>query len=127
MSEIDFMRDAMVEGSRLGARLFRHNVAQAWVGHKIAQHGNTITLANPRVLHAGLVKGGSDLIGWTVVEVTPEMVGTKVAVFTGVETKALRGNLSPEQRTFIRNVEEAGGYAGMARTLEDVHKILRRG
>lgn len=60
--------------------------------------------------------GGSDLIGWTTVEVTPEMVGTRLAVFTAVEVKAPNGRATEAQLNFISQVLKAGGFAGIARS-----------
>lgn len=95
---------------------FRNNTAQAWVGVPIARTATTITLKDYRPLHAGLCKGSSDLIGWTVVEVTPEMVGKRLAVFTAVECKSERGRATDEQLNFVEQVRKAGGFAGIART-----------
>ena len=69
--------------------------------------------------------GGSDLIGFISVEVTPQLVGRRVAVFAAVEVKAIAsGRVSPEQEHFIKFVGEAGGLAGVARSLEDVQDIF---
>ena len=35
----------------------------------------------------GLYKGSSDLIGWKSIEITPEMIGQRFAVFVSVEVK----------------------------------------
>lgn len=72
----------------------------------------------------GLVPGAADLIGWCSIEVTPDMVGKRVAVFTAIETKAPRGRRAAHQRNFIEAVRDAGGYAGFARTTEEAKKIL---
>jgi hypothetical protein len=37
------------------------------------------------VLKYGLCLGSSDLIGWTIREITPDMVEKKVAVFTAIQ------------------------------------------
>lgn len=61
--------------------------------------------------------GGSDLIGWTSVEITPEMVGQKVAVFTAIEVKTGKVRVSPAQKNFLQQVQAAGGKG----------EIIRRG
>jgi hypothetical protein len=79
-------------------RLFRNNVGLA-------------TTANGHTIRYGLCKGSSDLIGWTTVEITPDMVGKKIAIFTAVELKTKHVKLSPEQANFIAQVNAAGGIA----------------
>ena len=97
-------------GKLTNVRLFRNNVAMAWTGHVIERKGNTITLLNARPLHAGLTKGSSDLIGWTTVEITADMVGKKVAVFTALEVKAKpNSRRSDEQINFISQLQKSGG------------------
>ena len=56
--------------------------------------------------------GSGDLIGWNSVEVTPDMVGKKVAIFLSVETKRPKnGHVSTEQKTWMNVVNNAGGIA----------------
>jgi ribosomal protein S19 len=43
----------------------------------------------------GLCKGSADLIGWKRVTVTPEMVGSTVAVFTSIEVKTRNRQAAP--------------------------------
>lgn len=71
----------------------------------------------------GLCPGSSDLIGWTPVTITPEMVGRTVAVFTAIEVKQPGKYPSPEQRQFLANVTKAGGISGTARSPEDALNI----
>ena len=72
----------------------------------------------------GLCVGSSDLIGFTPVEITQDMVGRRLAVFTAVECKRERGGgLSPEQANFLRRVLEAGGFAITARSPEDAAQV----
>lgn len=68
--------------------------------------------------------GGSDCIGWTTVEITPEMVGTKVAIFTAIEVKTETGRVRPEQINFIDIVKKSGGRAGIARSVDDAMRIV---
>lgn len=129
MSEIDLMRRLQVLASSLGARLFRQNTGMAWVG-KVERGPGTFRLAqgdivirNARPFHAG-IKGMSDLGGWVPVEITPEMVGTKVAVYVQVEVKA-GARPTREQLAWIEAVRKAGGLAGIARSEDDLKAILR--
>jgi transcriptional regulator with XRE-family HTH domain len=59
--------------------------------------------------------GASDFIGWDTVEVTPDMVGTKIARFLALETKTRTGKLRPEQKRFLEAVTAAGGRAEVGR------------
>ena len=107
------------------AKLFRNNTGMGWTGEVLKHTKDMIVLKDPRPLHSGLCKGSSDLIGWLPVVVTPEMVGTTVALFTAVEAKTKTGRVSPAQAIFIANVSQAGGRAGVARSKDDAKKILK--
>lgn len=92
-------------------RLFRNNVGTAYEGKK-AMLNNSVVLTELRLVTFGLCVGSSDLVGWTEVEITPEMVGKKVAIFTAVEVKKEKGGrVKKEQRAFLKAVEKAGGIA----------------
>ena len=86
---------------------------------------NTGTLkdANGRPVQFGLCKGSADLIGWRTVTVTPDMVGTQVAVFLSIEVKTPTGRLRPEQQQWLDAVQAAGGIAGVARSVEDAQRL----
>lgn len=94
-------------GTRHDLRLFRNQVGQ---------------LPDPRTgrpVQFGLARGSADLIGWRTVTVTPEMVGTRIAVFTSIEVKTTTGRLTPAQRNWLTAVRDAGGIAGIARSVAD--------
>lgn len=100
-------------GTRPDLRLFRNN---------------TGTLPDPRTgrpVQFGLARGSADLIGWRTVTVTPEMVGTRIAVFTSLEVKTLRGRLTPQQRSWMDAVRAAGGIAGVVRSVADAIGLLK--
>ena len=80
-----------------------------------------------RLVRFGLVKGSSDLIGWTRVKITQEMVGQTVAVFSAIECKTKTGKARPDQLYFVERVRLDGGYAGIARSVEDAMKVIGRG
>ena len=126
MKETPLMqRIRLAVGKLPTVRLFRNNVGMGWQGKAVHQ-GSHVVIENPRPLHAGLCEGSSDLIGWTTVEVTPDMVGERVAVFTAIEVKTDKGRTSPEQRNFIQRVQEAGGIAGVARSENDAIEIVKQ-
>lgn len=129
-TEKDNARAILLALQSTTARLFRNNTGTGWVGESVKrwrdEAGNEyLTLKNPRPLHAGLVKGGGDYIGWTATEITPEMVGQSVAVFTSIETKRSRSaRRTPEQKHFCETVKEAGGRAGFATTPQEALTII---
>lgn len=99
-------------------RMFRTNTGQAWTGKiiqpkkgsilwKLLLGANTIILKNPRPFH-GLPEGYPDLTGWTSIEITSDMVGKKIAVFTAYELKAT-GRLTKKQSAFRKVLESMGG------------------
>ena len=124
MKESDIQNRALLALSHGPTRLFRSNTGTGWVGKLISRVGRTITLQDYRPLHAGLCKGSSDTIGWHSVTITPDMVGTKIAVFTAIEFKAARRRPTTEQAHFGEQVQAAGGLFGVAWTVEDAVKIL---
>lgn len=101
--------------------LFRNNTGQGWAGRVIERSATRMVLQDFRPIHAGLVKGSSDLIGWTIIEITPKMVGRKMAIFTAFEAKTKTVKLTHEQANFLNRVTEAGGIAAEIR---DVPQII---
>ena len=114
MNETNLQQHIRLATSKAGAKLFRNNCG----GFK-DHTGRWITfgVANP---------GGSDLIGWTPVTITPDMVGKKIAVFTAIEVKTPTGKIRPEQTNFIDRVRLDGGMAGVARSITDAIQITNQ-
>ena len=96
--------------SRGAARLFRNNTG-------------ALKDENGRPVFFGLCKGSSDLIGWKTIEIKSEDIGKRVAVFCAIEVKD-KGKATPLQRRFLQVVSEAGGFAGIARSVEEARKII---
>jgi hypothetical protein len=127
MLEADVLKKVMVRVSRLGTTVFRQNVGTAWNGSKATVKGRTVVIENAMPVTMGLIKGSSDLIGWTPITVTQEMVGKKVALFTAIECKRSEGGrTSPEQQRFIDRVSAAGGIAGVANSEDAAADIIER-
>lgn len=124
------MKEMQIAASSLGARLFRQNTGQGWIGKakRIARAGpvqaqpGDVLIASARPFHAGIV-GMSDLGGWVPVVITPEMVGSTVAVYAQVEVKD-GARVTDEQARWIVAVQKAGGIAGVARNMSDLSQIL---
>jgi hypothetical protein len=111
-SEAAIQQQVRLALARAGVVAFRNNVGQ-YTDPKTC-----------RPIRYGLGVGSSDLIGWTPIVVTPDMVGRQLAVFTAVEVKAERGRPTTEQINFIKQVLKAGGFAGIARSPQDAVEIV---
>jgi hypothetical protein len=98
-------------GTIPSARIFRNQV------------GSLPDPRTGRLVTFGLAKGSADLIGWRTVVVTPEMVGTRLAVFLSIEVKTPKGRVRPEQRNWQAAVLAAGGISGIARSVSDALRI----
>ena len=117
--EKSLLNDLAINATKYGSRLFRNNNGIGWVGRlfKPSQQCTVkvgpgdVVLKHARPLHAGLCTGSSDLIGWTTIEITEDMVGRKVAVFTGAEVKIGKDRESKQQESFRRTVIDHGGIA----------------
>lgn len=115
ITEKEIERKLILHASNIGSTLFKNNVGM----YKDAR-GN--------VIRYGLCKGSSDLIGWTPVEITQDMVGRRIAVFTAVEVKknkSGRYKATTQQIAFIDAVKANGGYAGVADCQKDLEDILK--
>lgn len=132
--EKDIQTEAMVAAPRIGARLFRNNVAQAWVGQAEVVREKRVAVVGPgdvivrraRPLHAGLFKGSADLIGVMPVQITTDHLGQTLGVFASVEMKRLSGGIaSPEQKNWFEQMKLLGARAGFARSAEQAIAILR--
>ena len=110
-SEQNIQNKIRLMWSRGCSRLFRNNT-----GALKDQTG--------RLVQFGLCKGSSDLIGWSTVKITNEMVGSHVAVFTAIEVKTPKGKATTLQTAFIDTVKKAGGFAGVARSVDEAGEII---
>lgn len=116
LTEADNQNLMRVYWSKLG-RLFRNNVGVlqnkqgGWVRYGLANESKQMNQN---------FKSG-DCIGWIEVEVTPEMVGKRVAVFSSVEVKKEGYKPSGKrqldhhkaQSNWADMVSDSGGFAGI--------------
>ena len=99
-------------GTRPDLRLYRNNC------------GSLPDPRTGRLVTFGLTRGSADLIGWRTITVTQAMVGTRLAIFTSIEVKTPTGRVRPEQQAWLEAVLQAGGIAGIARSVEDAQLLL---
>lgn len=117
-----------------GIRLFRNNSGSAWIGSSVVIKKREQVWLNPgdvvvkqgRFFTAGLCTGSSDIIGFKSVEVTSEMVGSRVAIFTAIEAKTTKGRASKEQIAFIEMVNKHGGISFIATNENEAGELLNR-
>jgi hypothetical protein len=110
VSEQRIQQEIRIACSNGDTRLFRNNTG-------------TLRDQNGRPVQFGLCKGSADLIGWKRVTITPDMVGSTLAVFLSIEVKTATGRLRPEQQQWLDAVQAAGGIAGVARSVEDALRL----
>lgn len=131
-TEQRIMRACMVRLSELGCRVWRNNVALAWVGKttrvsrptKVEMYPGDVLIRQARPLHAGLCAGSSDLIGIQPIIVTDNMIGQKFGRFLAPEIKTEMGIVDPQQNRFCQSVQEMGGNAGIIRSVEDAERMV---
>lgn len=132
----NLMHRVMLAVGRLPrVRIFRNNVGLAWVGNgrpititgkprSVTLQPGDVVLRGARPLHAGLIKGSGDNIGWVSRTIEPENVGETWAIFLSAESKDGAGRLEPDQQKWIDNVRNAGGIAGVVRCEQDMIDLV---
>jgi hypothetical protein len=99
-------------GTREDVRLFRNQVGQ---------------LPDPRTgrpVQFGLARGSADIVGWKTKVITEDDLGKSYAIFTSIEVKTPKGKATPSQNSWLECVRNAGGIAGIARSVDDALQIL---
>jgi hypothetical protein len=124
MTEADIQAAIMLNLGRGETRIFRNHVARGFTGEVFKSDSQYTIIKNARRASFGLCVGSSDCIGFRKLIVTPEMVGTTLAVFTAIEVKSATGRPTPEQVAFIRVIQQAGGFAGIARSVAEARAIV---
>lgn len=98
MNEMNRLRSIMLGISKPGVRIWRNNCG-------------ALKDADGRLIRFGVANpGGSDLIGWRSMTVTPDMVGSKVAVFLAIEVKGERGHATDPQKTSSPASKQTAGW-----------------
>ena len=100
--------------SKAGCLVFRNETAGAWVGKVLHKDAGQVTLTDARMIRFGLALGSADIIG-----IAP------CGRFLAIEIKTSKGRPTKEQLRFIEAVNNAGGIAGIARSVEDALKLIR--
>lgn len=136
MTETALIRRLMLAAPKYGARLMRNNVGQGlMIQHPDPATRNALIQRCIAMAEAaggsgyrvqfGLCEGSSDLIGFLPVDITPDLVGQRVAVFTAIEGKSATGRPTERQRAFLAMVEAHGGIAAVVREVSEICQVLR--
>lgn len=128
MDESTIQQQIQIEGVQFGTQLMRNNSG----AFKDAE-GRWIYfgLGNISKKHSEHIKS-SDLVGFTRVTITQDMVGKTLAVLTAVEVKASDWKPSAKdkryhaQNAFLNWVANAGGIAFFANSVETFRANLER-
>lgn len=128
MKESDIQNLRRIELSKQGIINFRNNTGMGWAGKatkikkscSVRVERGDVVVRKARPLHSGLCEGSSDIIGIQSVVITADMIGQTVGVFLAEEIKTKIGRVSYKQKTFIDNVNEAGGIARVVRDPKNI-------
>jgi len=101
LKESDIQNQILIELSKQGTVAFRINAGSFWAGEIMSNKDNMLLLKNPRKVQ-GAPEGTSDIIGITSIEITTEMVGRRVGVFTAIEVKSPERIRSLTRIIFLR-------------------------
>lgn len=127
-SEDEVQQRIRLEAPKIGVTLWRNNtgVLKDETGRPV-RYG----LANDSKKLNEEFKS-SDLIGFTPVVITQEMVGRTMAIFTAVEVKAegLKNRKLDKraiaQTNFITFILRKGGFAGLVHSVDEFMKVVGR-
>ena len=72
------------------------------------------------------MKGFPDLAGFTMREITEDMVGQRLPIFTAIEVKLPGKYPSEEQKAFIEMAKANGCIAGVVRSWEDIEELIKK-
>lgn len=129
MNETPVQQLVRLEAARMGMMLFRNNsgACRDDTGRLIRYGlGNDSEKVNK-------VFKSPDLVGFTPLQVTANMVGRKIAVFTGIDCKHSEWKQTKKfddretaQQAFFDVVLDGGGFAGFATGPGDLYRIIAR-
>lgn len=125
------IRDQLSDKVRM---VFRANVGQGWTANSkdtfrpsketaVVMARGDVLLRNARPFSTGLPTGFPDVFGCQEVEITPDMVGQKVALFWALEVKD-QASASVEQSNFIGALNMSGGKAAVVRSQQEACSAL---
>lgn len=113
------LKDSLVElGKRFATGLFfRNEVGEGWF---FPPWMKFFEKEDARYLVYGLAPDTPDIVGFTTIEITQEMVGQKIAQFTGYEIKTGDAVQTAGQKNFQKILESMGGKYKVIRSVGDL-------
>lgn len=125
MNETELQQNIQIESSKLGHKLWRNNSG--------AFTDNTGRLVRFGLGHTANNQNfkSSDLIGFTMVEITKDMVGTKLPIFTAIEVKNSKWKYTETERElaqkkFMDVIKMNKGIASFVNSVEGyIQTILK--
>jgi len=124
-SESEVQQEIQLEAPKMGVTLMRNNnVAFKDESGRMVRAG--LGNVSPNQPYKS-----SDLIGFTEIIITEQMIGQRIAIFTAVEIKrqswkATKDEREEKQRNFINWIKARGGIAGMVNSVDDFVKLFIR-
>jgi len=124
--ESTVQQEIQIQAMNSGCHLMRNNSGACMddTGRLVRYGlGNVSKQHNERI-------ASSDLIGFTKITITPDMVGKTLAVFTAVEVKKEEWNpktyskRETAQFNFINWIRNNGGFAGFANSVDKFKEIF---
>lgn len=111
MREIELQNRIRLAVGGLPIRLFRNNIG-------------LFKTHDGRIVKTGLCVGSTDLIGFVSKTITIDMVGSQIAIFTGLEIKTPQGRVSEQQQKFINMVTNFGGISAVVRSVDEALAVF---
>lgn len=105
MSEKKYLNDRLLNLNPSREQLWRTNSGIGWTSNKTERCGRKTILTDARPFRA-MESGWPDLTGFTMVKITPEMVGSELPVFTVEEYKTGKLSLSKVQKNYKKLFEK---------------------
>ena len=121
MNEIKLGKRICLLASELGARIFRCNRGEGWIGKstffdrpgKVEVYPGDVIIRKAKRIQFGLCNGNGDYIGFS-----------STGRFISLELKTETGKIRKEQIAFADAVNKSGGIAGIVRDEEEVFELL---
>jgi hypothetical protein len=86
-----------------------------------------VQLSTGAMMPIGLGPNGTgDVVGYSLVRVSPAMVGKVLPIYTELEGKTDAGRLAPHQVTRIEELRDINAIAGCVRSQDDADAVYRR-
>lgn len=122
--ETKLQRRIMLETEDVNTRVFRNNVGAAWQGSNFTIRDRRLIEGKARYVVYGLAPGSSDLVAVRSIEITPDMVGKRIAVAGFIETKVDGQTTTTEQKNFLKMGYRLGAITAVATTVEEARNAL---